>query len=280
MITVLLGLASSAAWGVSDFVAGLTSRRAPLLGVLVFSQAIGVLIALGIAAVRAEPSLSTADIEWVVLSAILGATGLGCLYRGLAIGRMGVVAPVTGVIVAVVPVTVGIALDGIPAPAVVAGIALALASVVIVARVPGEIGGPASGLLWGVGAGTTLGVFTVTISRVSAGLVFGPLVLMRSVETLAFLAVIVLGRRAWRVPRTFWPALVVVGAMDMGATAAYIAATQAGPLAIAAVVSALYPVFTVLLAAVVLRERVTRIHALGIAGAAVAIVLITGGSAG
>ena len=162
----------------------------------------------------------------------------------------------------------------------VVGIALAIASVVIVARVRGEIGGPASGLWWGVGAGTTLGVFTVTISRVSEGLVFGPLVLMRSVETLLFLAVIVLGRRAWRVPRSFWPALVVIGAMDMGATAAYIAATQAGPLAIAAVVSALYPVFTVILAAVVLRERVTRIHALGIAGAALAIVLITSGSVG
>lgn len=279
MITVLLGLTSSLAWGISDFVGGTTSRRAPLLGVLAFTQAIGVVIALTIGSARGEGALSSADIGWVVISAILGATGLGCLYHGLAVGRMGVVAPVTGVLVAAIPVTVGIILDGVPSPAVVAGIALAIASVVIVARIPGEAGGGGSGLWWGIGAGATLGLFTVAVSRISEGLVFVPLALMRGIETVAFVVLILAGRRAWRVRRELWPALLLIGTLDMGATAAYIAATQAGPLAIAAVLSALYPVVTVILAAAILRERVTRVHAFGIGGALVAIVLITGGTA-
>ena len=146
--------------------------------------------------------------------------------------------------------------------------------------VPGAVTGAPSGLWWGITAGLTLGIFTVTFSRVSDGLVFGPLALMKVVEGIALYAAIVVGRQPWRVPRDVWPMLIAVGVMDMAATAAYLAATQSGPLAIAGVLSALYPVMTVVLAAVVLQERITRVHAIGIVAAAGAIALIAGGSAG
>lgn len=276
---VALGLTSSMTWGVSDFLGGVASRRAPLLGVLTIANVIGLVVAIPVAITRGEAALGIADVAWVTVSGALGAVGIACLYRGLAVGRMGVVAPVTGVLVAVIPVVAGIVLDGIPSPIVVGGIVLAIVSVAIVARVPGEVGELTSGLWWGVAAGTTLGVFTVTFSRVSDGLVFGPLALMKAIEVVAFAVVILVGRRAWRVPRSLWPTLLAVGLLDMAATAAYLAATQSGPLAIAGVLSALYPVATVILAAALLRERITRVHVFGIVGAGLAIALIAGGSA-
>jgi drug/metabolite transporter (DMT)-like permease len=276
---VALGLTSSMTWGVSDFLGGVASRRAPLLGVLAIANLIGLIVAIPVAITRGEATPGAADLAWVAVSGALGAVGIGCLYRGLAVGRMGVVAPVTGVLVAVIPVVAGIVLDGIPSPIVVGGIVLAIASVAIVARVPGQVGELTSGLWWGVAAGTTLGVFTVTFSRVSDGLVFGPLAFMKAIEVVAFAGAILIGRRAWRVPRSLWPTLLAVGLLDMAATAAYLAATQSGPLAIAGVLSALYPVATVILAAALLRERITRVHAFGIVGAGLAIALIAGGSA-
>jgi drug/metabolite transporter (DMT)-like permease len=277
---IVLGLTSSITWGVSDFLGGLASRRAPLFGVLVVTQLVGLAIAAPIVFIRGEGSLVPADVGWSAISGLLGAVGIGCLYRGLAVGRMGVVAPVTGVLVAVIPVLTGMVLDGVPSALVVGGIVLAIASVAVVARVPAAPMDRPSGLWWGIAAGLTLGVFTVTFSRVTHGLVFGPLAVMKIVEGITLLAAIVVGRQAWRVPRRLWPMLFAVGGLDMGATAAYLAATQAGPLAIAGVLSALYPVMTVLLAATILRERVTRVHAIGIVAAAAAIALIAGGSAG
>jgi drug/metabolite transporter (DMT)-like permease len=277
---IVLGLTSSIVWGVSDFLGGLASRRGPLFGVLLGAQLIGLAIAAPVAVLRGEAQPLPIDVAWSAVSGLIGAVGIGCLYRGLAVGRMGVVAPVTGVLVAVIPVVAGMLLDGVPSAIVIVGIVLAIASVAIVARVPGAVANAPSGLWWGIAAGLTLGVFTVTFSRVGHGLVFGPLALMKVVEGLALVAAIVVGRQPWRVPRDLWPTLIAVGVLDMGATASYLAATQAGPLAIAGVLSALYPVMTVLLAAVLLRERITRVHAVGIAAAAAAIALIAGGSAG
>jgi drug/metabolite transporter (DMT)-like permease len=288
LAVIVLGLTSSIVWGISDFIGGITSRRAPLLGVLLVSQVIGLAIAFPVALARSEPGLVPPDVGWSVLSGVVGAVGVGCLYRGLAVGRMGVVAPITGVLVAVIPSVAGMVLDGLPSAAVVIGIVLAIGSVALVARVPGEAaddeGRPpdavvrSSGLAWGIAAGLLLGAFTVTFSRVTDGLVFGPLALMKAVEAAAFLGAIVLGRQAWRVPRGLWPAVAVIGVLDMGATATYLAATQAGPLEVAGVLSGLYPVVTVILAAIVIRERVTGVHAVGIVGAGVAIALIASGS--
>jgi len=202
---IVLGLTSSVVWGVSDFLGGLASRRAPLFGVLVGAQLIGLAIAAPVAVLRGEGQLLPVDVAWSAVSGLIGAVGIGCLYRGLAIGRMGVVAPVTGVLVAVIPVMTGMVLDGVPSAIVLVGIVLAIASVAVVARVPGAVTTAPSGLWWGIAAGLTLGVFTVTFSRVSNGLVFGPLALMKIVEGLALYAAIAVGHQPWRVPRNLWP---------------------------------------------------------------------------
>jgi drug/metabolite transporter (DMT)-like permease len=276
---VLFGLGAALGWGVSDFGGGVTSRLAPLLGVLAVTQLVGAAIALPVAVARGEGFLSPADLGWSAASGALGTIGIASLYHGLRVGRMGVVAPVAGVLVAGMPVTAGMILEGVPRPLVVVGILLAITSVVIVSRIPGEAGEASSGLWWGIAAGLPLGGVTLTLSQMSSNAVFEPLAIMRVIEGVVFVLVILVTRGDWHVPRQLWPAMLAIGALDMVATASYIGATHSGPLAIAGVLSALYPVVTVVLAATVLRERVTPVHGLGIVAAGVAIAFIAGGSA-
>jgi drug/metabolite transporter (DMT)-like permease len=279
MSVVVLGILSAISWGLGDFGGGLTSRRAPVAGVLLFSQLGGAALSFAAARLLGEGVPGAADLAWALVSSLFGSVGLACLYIGLARGRMGVVAPVTGVLVAAIPAVAGIAFQSLPSTGVLVGIGLAIASVVVVSRVGDSADGRPSGWEWGLAAGLTLGAVTLTLSRMTPGLVFGPLTVMRLGEALLIAAAVVVWRprAGWRVPRSLWPAVIAVGACDSLGTAFYIAATQAGPLAIAGVLSALYPVTTVILAVTVLREQVARWHLLGIAMSGTAIVLITTG---
>jgi drug/metabolite transporter (DMT)-like permease len=255
------------------------SRRAPLLTVVLVAQAVGTVAALGIAAALREPFPSPPDIAFAVGAGLCGMAGIALLYRGLAVGRMGVVAPTTGVLGAVIPVVVGFALEGVPPPVVIVGILVAFVAVVLVTRAPGAQADHPSGVQWALGAGIAIGGFNLCIAGLSGETTFGPLVILRLVQTLLWPVVIVLWRQPWRLPSGVLKWLIVIGLLDMAGNAFFILATQTGMLAIAAVLSSLYPVTTVLLAIVVLRERLSRSHVVGIALTAVAIALIAGGSA-
>ncbi|MBI3748153.1 MAG: EamA family transporter [Chloroflexi bacterium] len=265
-------------WGTGDFGGGLLSRRTPLFGVVLGSQLVGMAVAFVLAIVRGEGFPSTADIGWSVVSGLAGGIGISALYQGLAVGQMGVVAPITGVMAALIPVGAGIAFEGLPPLLVLFGIVLALVAVVLVSRVADERAGP-SGVGLALVAGTTIGLLGVTIAQISDGHVFGPLTILRGSEALLVGAIVVVGRKSWRPERRLWPRLAGVGIMDMAGNGAFILAVQAGSLAVAAVLSSLYPVTTVVLATIVLREPVTRSHAIGIVLAAAAIACIAGGSA-
>ncbi len=164
-----------------------------------------------------------------------------------------------------------------PGPLVIAGIVVALVAVLLVSRVADEGGGRA-GLTEALIAGTTIGLFGVTIAQISDGLVFGPLTLIRGVQALLVVGIVLVTRSAWR-PRTdLLPAIVAIGVADMAGNSLYFLAVQTGSLAISSVLSALYPVVTVILAAVLLKERVNRDHVIGIVLAMTAILLIGVGS--
>jgi uncharacterized membrane protein len=275
--TVVFGLAAAVTWGTGDFGGGLLSRRTPLFGVVLASQLVGMVAALALAVVRGESAPLPADVAWSVLGGLAGGIGISALYQGLAVGRMGIVAPITGVIAALIPVAVGVVSEGLPTPLVVIGIVLAFVAVVLVSRVSDDRAGP-SGVGLALLAGVAIGTLGVAIAQLSDGRVFGPLTVLRATEGLLVGGIVLVGRRAWRPGRGLWPALAGVGIMDMAGNGAFILAVQAGSLAVAAVLSSLYPVTTVVLASIFLRERVTLSHAAGIALAVAAIACIAAGS--
>jgi drug/metabolite transporter (DMT)-like permease len=277
---ILLGLISALAWGAGDFGGGTLARRAPLLGVVLGTQLVGLVLALVIGLGRGERFPQGADLGWAIAAGVAGVIGISSLYRGLAVGRMGVVAPTTGVLAAVIPVVVGFVTEGIPDRMVVVGIVVALIAVVLVTRAPGHVDDDRpSGIVWALLGGTMIGLFNVCVGQFSGDGALLPLVVVRLVQSLLLVAAIVLLRQPWRMSTDLLPKLVIVGVLDMVGNAAFILAAQTGQLAIAAVLSSLYPVTTVILAIAILRERVTRSHLVGIALTALAIVLIGVGSA-
>ncbi len=276
-LSVVFGLLSALTWGAADFGGGRASRRGPVFGVVILTQAVGIVIAGGLTILRREPAPGPADLGWAALAGFAAALGIVCLYQGLATARITVVAPITGVLAATIPVAVGWLGQGLPGPVRIAGIGLALVAVVLVSTSADPLSDRPAGVRFGLAAGVGLGLFNVFAAQFSAGIVFGPLVVVRIVEALVVGAVIVARRRSWRLPRSVAPLAVAVGAGDMAGNAFFVLAAQAGRLDVASVLSSLYPVTTIVLAAALLRERVTRVHALGIAAAATAIVLIGGG---
>ena len=280
LVVVGLGLLASIGWGVGDFGGGLTSRRAPVLGVLAGSQLASVVVMVSIFALVREPAMSTTDLAISILGGGLGASGLALLYRGLAVGRMGVVAPIAAVLTATLPVAFGFLTEGVPDVIAIVGIGFAALSVVLVSRSPDTGDGRPSGVVYALGAGTIFGLFSIAASFLDDRLVIGPLVVIRITSVLAIAVWLLASRQPWRVPRRLWPALVAIGVIDVSATGAYLSAIAIGPLAIAAILASLYPVVTTILAALVLRERITAVHAAGIAAAGLAVVLIAGASAG
>jgi drug/metabolite transporter (DMT)-like permease len=252
----------------------------PLFGVVATTQVVGMLVALVIAVARQEPVPAGADLVWSIGAGLCGVVGMTSLYRGLAVGRMGVVAPTTGVIGAVVPVLVGFVTEGVPTVATIAGIATALVAVVLVTRAPGHQTDRPTGVEWAVLAGVAIGGFNICVGQLSGAGQFGPLVVLRAVQFVILVLLIVLWRQPWRMPRSDVAKLSVVGVLDMLGNVAFISAAQVGALAVATVLSSLYPVTTVLLALGLLHEKVTRSHVAGIVLTVAAITLISIGTSG
>ena len=291
LAVVVLGLLASLGWGVADFGGGLASRSAPVLGVLMWSQVASFTIGVPILLLSPEPPMRDVDVAVSIGGGLLAAVGLAFLYRGLSVGRMGVVAPIAAVLTATLPVAFGFLTEGIPSILAIVGIALAALSVVLVSRAASE---PASegaagtdpvrtarstGIWYAVAAGCLFGTFSISASFLPDELIFSPVMLIRVASIASIAAWLLVRRGPWRVPRRLWPALVAIGVVDMLATASYLSSIGVGPLAIAAILASLYPIVTTFLATVVLRERMTFTHVAGIAAAGFAVALIAGASA-
>jgi drug/metabolite transporter (DMT)-like permease len=278
LAVVAFGLLSSVAFGAGDFGGGWTSRRAPVLGVALVVAVVGLAAMVVAASVSREAFPAPETVALAAVGGVCGSIGLVCLYQGLSVGRMGVVAPVTGVLAAIVPVAVGVVLEGMPPPLVWLGIGAAIVAVVLVSRAAGG-DGARSGLEFAVAAGLGIGLSQVFLGLIPEGSLFWALAVVKTAAGLFLVVVILVGRQAWRVPRRVLPAAVGVAVLDITGNGLFLLAAQAGDLAIAAILSSLYPVTTVILAAALLHERITRVHVAGIVAAATAIVLIGAGSA-
>jgi drug/metabolite transporter (DMT)-like permease len=274
MPTVILGLLASLGWGVGDFGGGLASRASPVLGVLLTSQVASLSVGIPALLLASEPAMSVSDLGLAAIGGALGASGLALLYRGLSVGRMGVVMPIAAMLTAAVPVVYGVATQGRPSDLAIVGIGFAIVGVVLVSLSPGGADGRPSGLWYGVVTGLIFGMFPIVMNGISDDVLVSPVVTVRIASVVTVAAAILIGRQQWRVPRRLWPAMLGIGLADMLATVAYLAAITLGPLAIAAILTSLSNVVTVVLAAIVLRERITPIHAVGIVAAGAAVMLI------
>jgi drug/metabolite transporter (DMT)-like permease len=277
-MAVVLALGSAVVYGASDFLGGLASRRATVFGVVALSQLAG-LIALLTLLPWLGGQASGADLAWGAAAGLVGSTGLLIFFRALSRGVMSVIAPVTAVTAAAVPVLVGLAGgDRIDLWAAL-GILLALAAVVLVSAEGGlsalRTARPASvppALL----AGSMFGLFFVLLDRTSDDTGLTPLVTARLASVALAVGIALVGRRSMRASRPALPLVVASGIGDMSANALFLLATQQpGQLAITGVLASLYPVSTVVLAQVVLRERLAAAQMAGLGTAVAAVVLIT-----
>jgi len=277
-VAVLLALASAVVYGWSDFLGGLASRRASVFGVVALSQLAGWVALLALLPWLGGPA-TAADLGWGAVAGLLGATGLVIFFRALSGGVMSVVAPVTAVTAAAVPVLAGLLGGNRISPWAWAGILLALVAVVLVSAEGGlgqlRAARPAS-LTAPLIAGTAFGFFFVLLDRTSSGSGLTPLVTARLASVLLVVVVALSGRQSVRVGRAVLPLVLCSGVGDMTANALFLLATQQdGPLAITGVLASLYPVSTVVLAQVVLRERLVGAQLAGLGVAVTAVVLIT-----
>ena len=281
---VVLGLAAAITYGAADFVGGLVSRRTNVLSVVLFSQLWGTGLLLA-ALPFFGSAVSGGDFAWGIAAGFAGATGIVFLYRGLSIGRMTMVAPTTAVEAAIIPVMFGLAGGERPSVVALAGVGVALPAVALVSSSPRgspqDAGGPGGsetrwppGLPEALVAGLAFGVFFITLERTSPGSGLWPLVAARAAAMGAVGGIGLLARRRLRPSPGTTAGIATAGALDVLANILYLLASRQGLLSLVAVLTSLYPASTVLLARVVLRERLWRAQATGLLLAGVGVVLI------
>ena len=179
LAVVVFGLASAIAWGAGDFGGGWTSRRAPVLGIAIGVDLLGAIVMVCLAVATGEPVPGPATLGLAALAGLLAVAGILGLYQGLAVGRMGVVAPVTGVIAATLPVIVGLVAQGWPGTEVVVGIILALTAVLLVSRTS-DPAGRRSGIEYALLGGIGLGLFNIAVGAFPEHRVAWPLAVIKA----------------------------------------------------------------------------------------------------
>jgi drug/metabolite transporter (DMT)-like permease len=270
---------SSLSWGVGDFLGGLQSRRRSLLVVLVVTQTVGLLLAVAIVAVRGQgPPAGAAWVGWAVGGGLAGVVGIGTFYRGLATGNMGVVAPISSA-AAVVPLVVAVASGERPHALQWTGIVVAICGVVLASREDDEAGGArvAAGAGLAVVAALGFGLFFVGLERASKADAVWAILVARMASTGTLWAIALARRTALPRHPAELRSLLPVGVLDTGANLMFALATTQGLLSVVAVLGSVYPVVTVLLAHLVLHERLLLVQRIGALGALAGAALISAG---
>ena len=279
MVALGLALGASIAWGGSDFLAGLVARRLPILTILVLSQGAGLVLLLVLLALAGQPAPPGEAVLIAGGAGLAEVIGFAALYRSLAIGPMSVVAPLAS-LAAIVPVAAGIAGGERPEAVVAVGLALAIGSGALVAfehdpddrrrrRVaPGAAFAAFSALAFGA-------FFVGTDAASQAGGVAWTVAVNRSTSFAALTVVVLIGHRGLSYRSTDLRPAAVIGVLDAGANALFALALNRGMTSTVGVIGSLYPITTVVLAAIVLHERPRALQALGVAGVLVGIGLVT-----
>ncbi|MFG2047866.1 EamA family transporter [Micromonospora sp. NPDC048935] len=274
MLPIVLAALSAVAFGTADFSGGKASRQADPIAVTVISQLLSVpLLAVLVLVVPGTPHVG--DIGWGILAGLAGAGGVVLLYRALASGMMVVVAPVTAITAAVVPIIAGLFTASFPGALALTGAGLAVLAIALVSL--GDSGGrravPARLVGLALAAGALFGVFYTLLGQADESAGMWPVAAVRASSIALGLALAVGTGVRLRLGRRVLGWAAVAGLLDSGANALFLAAAARGHLSIVAAVAALYPTSTVLLALAVDRERLRAVQIAGLGFAAGALVL-------
>jgi drug/metabolite transporter (DMT)-like permease len=284
-MAVALALASALCYGISDFGGGLASRRVPATTVVLISNGLSLLLALAVVTLVPGSMYTASDMLWGALSGVVGVVGVVLLYRGLAIGPMAVIAPLTAVLSAIVPVVVGAARGERPGLVALCGVVIAMPAMALISREPGDDGSPVqkagrvsrAAIASALCAGISFGGFFVLLAQTGSGGGAWPLVSQRAASVAVLVLASAVTRRRRGPPSLTRPTVLLAllaGLTDFAANLAYVLATHHGLLALVAVIASLYPAGTVLLARAVLAEKLAGHQTVGLVLAAAAVALI------
>ena len=287
-MTSVFALLAAAIYGAADFVGGMVAKRASTLAAVVATQGAGLGLLLLFTPLMLGAVVTANDVLFGSLAGLTGSVGVALLYRGLAMGPMSVVAPITAVCAVVIPLIAGLLFGERLTPLAALGVAMAIAAVVLLGQdtspspatneAPRSAAHVAQAVRIALASGVAIGGFFVCLGQTAAPDGLWPLAISRTVSVTVFMAVAFATRQAWKVPAAAIPAAIACGAMDMVANGLYLAAVREGQLSLVATLASLYPASTVLLARVVLGERLGRLQLVGVAAAVAAIVLIVANS--
>jgi drug/metabolite transporter (DMT)-like permease len=271
---VLLGVLAALSWGGGDFCGGLAARRTDVYSVVLVAEVAGALLLGGLALLYREAWPALPSLWWASAGGLVGAVGLLSLYRALASGHMGIVAPLTAVIAGATPVVFGVATEGWPDPWQLGGFVTALLAVWLLAGTSGQTLHRVE-VVYTLVAGLSFGAYFILIDMATSdGTLFWNLAAARLLGALLLLAALGAMRRPFRTTRAVLPLNLLGGLLDAGGNLFFALAAVAGRLDVAAILSSLYPGTTVLLAWALLGQRLNRPQLLGVAAALAAILLI------
>jgi drug/metabolite transporter (DMT)-like permease len=274
--SVVYGLLAAVFYGAADFCGGFASRRTAVFAVTILSQLSG-LVALFAILVFTHWHLTRSDVLYGVLAGVCAGSGLALFYHALAIGRMGVVSPITAVLASAVPVLASLAWGEHLRWTQWIGIAVALVAVVLISAsfeegTRREIA--TEGVREAIVAGILIGGFILFLSRASSGSGLALLLPARAASALVILALAIALRGSIVPSRAMLPLILLGGVLDMTANAFFVLSARAGPVAVASVLTGLYPASTVFLAWLIMRERLQRIQRWGVVLALAGVALI------
>jgi uncharacterized membrane protein len=279
VLAALLALGSAITYGAADFLGGFAARRSTTVAVGVVSQLAGLIALAAMLPLLPPAAPAMRDLVWGGVAGLAVGAGVGFLYRALAIGRMTIVAPTTAVCAVVLPLVAAMLLGERPGLRALIGIALAMLSIVLVSQqrtsiAHGQRAG--SGLGLALLAGIGIGLFFIALARTASAAGLWPLLVARSASVALFGMAAIATGRSLRMAAPVAAVAITSGVLDMAANALYLLATYNGPLSVVATLTSLYPASTVLLALVVLGERLSLLQGTGIACALIAVFLIVG----
>jgi uncharacterized membrane protein len=282
-MAIVLGLAAALTYGAADFLGALATKSTKVFTVVFLSQVLGSGLLLVTLPFFLDTPVSVAALGWGAGAGVAGAVGVALFYQGLAVGRMGAVAPITGVEAAAVPVIFGLVSGERPSALALAGVVVALGAVGLVSSSPSDSvdarreGGPR--LQPGVGlalcAGIAFGAFFILLDAAGDDSGLWPLVGAR-ISSVATIAIALLATKGYEKPvRSAWLPIAGAGVLDVAANLFFLLAARQGLLSIVAVLTSMYPATTVVLARVLLNERFHQTQLVGLGLAALGVAALT-----